>query len=279
MTEEHTLQRTMEEALVRAYCIRTDMVQRLCKYIWSPTDDQAFGATNDHLCAYLQNSQGKVKATCSLPNPQFAQGHELSHLERTWSMNERATVSHPCPVECPPFSSFMASTRQLTSSCMRCSKLFFPNPKFLSVIRANLLCSFHVWPLEKSTPGKKTFKVMTLKFWCRISSWTLWHVKWKREGLKKGFGNCLQRIPQSKRHDDSRPCNLQHYTLEFFMYCVIYSLRNSACLLPTSNRSIPTAAKKGGIHKKLKFSREDNCLTLRCSNSHHLVSKADPKST
>ena len=38
---------------------------------------------------------------------------------------------------------------------MRSSKLFFPKPKFLRVVRANLLCSFHNWPLDMIKPGKR----------------------------------------------------------------------------------------------------------------------------
>ena len=46
---------------------------------------------------------------------------------------------------------------------MYSSKLFLPKPKFLRVVRADLLCSFHMWPLDMIKPGKKKTKVMKRK--------------------------------------------------------------------------------------------------------------------
>ena len=75
-------------------------------------------------------------------------------------MNERTTDPSTCPMTCSPFSSPIAWMRYWASSWMRSSKLFFPKPKFLSVVRANLLCSFHTWPLDMINPGKKKVSIM-----------------------------------------------------------------------------------------------------------------------
>lgn len=68
-----------------------------------------------------------------------------------------------CPRTCSPFFSPIAWMRKATSSCMCSSKLFLPKPKFLRAVRENLLCSFHMWPLDMIKPGKKKANIMKRK--------------------------------------------------------------------------------------------------------------------
>lgn len=146
----------MWKSLFTAPYMETAMINVHWQYVGSQIDNQDFTSViclMVHLCALW----GKGMIICSLFHPQcLSCCRPRQHLHNKKVLNELNNQNYlHHPVKCPPFSSPMTSTRWWASSCMRCSKLFFPNPKFLSIVSANLLCSFHFWTLAKKIPGEK----------------------------------------------------------------------------------------------------------------------------
>lgn len=139
----------------------------------------------------------------SIPSTLLGIEQVLTHLVSICPMNKWVTVSHICCMQCSPFSSFIASVRCWASSWMRSSKLFFPKPKFLSAVRVNRLCSFHIWPLDIINPGKK--KVNITVFW--FHNVNIPQMIWGcvsdegQEKIIKALENCPEKLSQSNGYN------------------------------------------------------------------------------